>query len=130
MSNIILTVICGYISTLLVVFLLTFIVIVLGISWGTIPHKYLQAVLYIQKIFAKFHCIDTEIGRPGTDATATTIQRDPSLCVLARSQSAVLAEDMQFQFDIDKENALSIFDVVNDFASSGLQSIVQVCIKH
>jgi 1-acyl-sn-glycerol-3-phosphate acyltransferase len=118
MFKYILTVICAYISTLLLVFIATFISIVLGIQWGSIPHKYLQAVLFIQKIFAKFHCIDSE-------KTSTTIERDHSLCVLSRSQSAVSASDMQFQFDINKENALSIFDVVNDFASSGLQSIVQ-----
>ena len=111
------------------VFLTTFIVILLGFSWGSLPHRYLQAIIYIQKIFAKYHYTDSsKRGVPWSDSEPT-IQRNPSICVLARSQSAVSASDMRFQFDINKENALSIFDVVTDFASSGLQSIVQVCIS-
>uniref|UniRef100_A0AC34R9N8 Phospholipid/glycerol acyltransferase domain-containing protein n=1 Tax=Panagrolaimus sp. JU765 TaxID=591449 RepID=A0AC34R9N8_9BILA len=51
--------------------------------------------------------------------------KDKAHCVLARSQSTVTAADMEFQFDVDKENLLSVFDVGFDFASSGVQSIVQ-----
>ena len=102
-------------------FLTTVSLILLGSGWGSLPHKYLKVVLYIQQLFAKFHDSETD-GVPWIPD-----EKDKSRCVLARSQSTVTAADMQFQFDIDKENLLSVFDVGVDLATSGLQAIVQVC---
>lgn len=110
-----------YLCLLGFAFLTTVSLILLGSGWGSLPHKYLKVVIYIQQLFAKFHDSETD-GVPWVPDS-----KDRSRCVLSRTQSVVTAADMQFQFDIDKENLLSVFDVGTDLATSGLQAIVQVC---
>ena len=102
-------------------FLTTVSLILLGSGWGSLPHKYLKVVLYIQQLFAKVYDSETD------DVPWIPDSKDKSRCVLSRSQSTITAADMQFQFDIDKENLLSVFDVGIDLAASGLQAVVQVC---
>uniref|UniRef100_A0A7E4WAP4 PlsC domain-containing protein n=1 Tax=Panagrellus redivivus TaxID=6233 RepID=A0A7E4WAP4_PANRE len=119
-----------YVSTLSLAFISTVTLILSGSSWGSLPHKYLQLVVYIQQLFTEYHQIaidePTNIMVP-SPSVAALIQRDASRCVLARSQSTITAQDMHFVFDSDKENGGSsnTVDMSLDFALSGLQSIVQ-----
>ncbi|KAE9550404.1 hypothetical protein FO519_006393 [Halicephalobus sp. NKZ332] len=93
--------------------------IIMGSGWGTLPHKYLRVVLYIQDLFSKFHEFETE------KVPVNSEPMEKPRCILSRTQSTVTAEDMEFQFDVDKENVLSVLDVGVDLAASGIQAIVQ-----
>lgn len=118
MLNILLTVILLYLSIILITFITTVFLILLGSGWGNLPHKYLNIVLSIRELFSKYnnHYLND----------TSWIERDIQKCVLARSQSTITSKDMQFQFDLDKENLLSTFDLGIDLAQSGIQAIAQV----
>lgn len=45
--------ITAYIYSLFFIFLATVSLILLGLGWGRLPHKYLELVTYIQELFPK-----------------------------------------------------------------------------
>jgi hypothetical protein len=111
-----------YVYSLLAAFCSTVLLIFCGCNWGPLPHKYLQVVLFIQRLFPKLY---SEIC-DGVPSWSDIVDKAEDIGFLRRNDSRISSDSREFEM---VQQPMSPFEMqlgLNmDLCRSGIVAIVQ-----
>ncbi|KAH7728830.1 acyltransferase [Aphelenchoides avenae] len=112
------TLVAAYIYSIATAFLGTVLLIFCGLGWGPLPHKYLQVVLFVQRLFPKIYS-DFCDGVPSWNAL---VEKAEDYGVLRRNDSRISSDSREFEL---VEESMSPFELNVDLTRLGLEAIAQ-----